>query len=102
MITDDLAITDLLRCVEDEAGGERGLGTLHGTGEALTCEACGARYPIVRGVPVLKPGAGRELISARGDDGWFEAMYAGRSRLEELETEYLRAERAFLARLVRD
>lgn len=79
----------LLRCVGRDEEGERCRGRLAEAGERLACEGCGRHYPLVAGVAVLRP---------RGEgDGWFEAMYAGRSRTEQLQTDYLRAERAFMA-----
>lgn len=81
----------LLRCVQC-GGGEACLGVLHVEDDHLRCDRCGARHPVVRGVPVIKPER-----PADEDDGWFEAMYEGRSRTEQLRTEYLRDERDFMA-----
>jgi SAM-dependent methyltransferase len=53
---------------------------------------CGARYPIVDGVAVLKPGQAAET------EAWFEAMYEGRNRYEDLASDYLQEERAFMTR----
>ena len=89
------SVLDLLRCVRPGETGGACRGTLVADDDHLLCERCQFRYPLVRGVPVLKPEPGEA-----GDDGWFEAMYAGRSRTEELRNEYLRHEREVMADLV--
>jgi SAM-dependent methyltransferase len=84
-----------LCCTRDTPSGRACLGGLNLTDEGLECGECGFAYPIVRDVPVLRPEAFEPT------DDWFEAMYAGRSRTEELESEYLRPERAYMGELAR-
>lgn len=84
----------LLRCVGREGGEGRCRGRLADRGDHASCERCGRRYRVVGGVAVLRPGD--------EGDGWFEAMYAGRSRNEQLQTDYLRDERDFMARFARE
>ena len=62
--------SDLLRCVSDPARG-RCLSALKEDEDVLVCTECGDRYPVVRGIPVLKS----EL--AEPTETWFEAMYRG-------------------------
>jgi SAM-dependent methyltransferase len=83
---------EILRCANGQCGGKRCLGELRESADALICNECGVRYPIVKGVGVFK------LEDAQESDGWFESMYAGRSRFVDLASDYLRAERAFMAR----
>ncbi len=80
---------ELLRCANGGYSGKRCLGQLHEDADVLICRDCGVRYPIVEGVAVLKVGHAEET------DGWFEAMYHGRSRYDDLAaTDYLQAKRA--------
>jgi len=84
--------TDLLRCADpgDPSGG-RCLGCLDEHDDVLTCRECGVCYPVVRGVPVIKRGHHEEA------ETWFESMYRGRSRYDDVATEYLRSEREYMA-----
>lgn len=91
-MSESLPILHLLRCVEQDTIGKRCYGTLYYKEQRLTCHKCGRGYSMVRGVPVLKP----KKQSAE-DEGWFNGMYEGRDRINELETEYLRPERDFMA-----
>jgi SAM-dependent methyltransferase len=83
---------DLLRCARVDPIHGRCLGRLHEANGALDCEECGARYPIVCGVPVLK--SERDVAT----ESWFEAHYEGRSRTKDLASDYLASERAFVGR----
>ena len=88
---------DLLRCANpDSPCGGRCLGCLDENDDVLTCRECGASYSVVLGVPVIKRGHGEEA------ETWFESMYQGRSRYDDVATEYLRSEREFMARFVID
>jgi SAM-dependent methyltransferase len=88
---------DLVRCANPESpAGGRCLGCLDENDDALTCRDCGIRYSVVRGVPVIKRTDGEAAES------WFESMYQGRSRHDDVATEYLRSEREFMARFVID
>jgi SAM-dependent methyltransferase len=90
---DGILPIDLLRCVQDDRDGGACLGSLALADDMLACRNCGSDYPIVRGVPVFRPE--RWQVT----DSWFETMYAGRSRVEELRTDYLRDERRLLTEL---
>jgi SAM-dependent methyltransferase len=83
---------ELLRCANGSLSSGRCLGELRDESDVLICGDCGARYPIADGVPVLK------LARSEDSDTWFEAMYQGRSRYDDLASDYLRGERAFMTR----
>ena len=88
---------DLLRCANPESpSGGRCLGCLDENDDVLTCRECGVSYSVVRGVPVIKRGHGEEA------ETWFESMYQGRSRHDDVASDYLRSEREFMARFVID
>lgn len=72
-------------------------GPLAATEASLACGRCGREFAIVSGVPVLHP----EGNSLRASD-WYETMYCGRSRTAELASDYLRAEREFIAGFSKD
>ncbi|AGA31591.1 methylase involved in ubiquinone/menaquinone biosynthesis [Singulisphaera acidiphila DSM 18658] len=81
-----------LRCIQDHPARDSCCsGALIPTDNAFACDLCNFRYSLVRGIPVFRPD--RWQIT----DSWFEEMYAGRSRIDELETPYLRDERRFMA-----
>jgi SAM-dependent methyltransferase len=84
----------LLCCVQNRADGSPCRGPVHSAADGLECAACGFRYRVVDGVPVFRP----ELWEGGGDD-WFEGMYSGRSRLEELGSDYLSGERRLMTEL---
>ena len=85
----------LLRCVADlGTPGSRCLGRLSEQGGNLVCNQCAQRYRVVDGIPVLKT----EELS--GDD-WFERVYCGRSREEEVRSDYLLQERREMSLLLR-
>ncbi len=88
---EDRWLLEWIRCVKKGADDAVCRGRLIPVGDGLECESCRARYPVVRGVPVL-----RDAPRAQSVD-WFEGHYAGRSRTHELTTDYLRQERAFMA-----
>lgn len=92
----EFSLSSLLRCVHQKAGASTCGGALRFEDARLICDGCGASFPVVEGVPVLKPTRGQDAE----DDGWFEAMYEGRDRNRELEGDYLSDERALLADLV--
>jgi hypothetical protein len=71
-------------------------GDLNLTNDTLTCSLCSYQYKQVHGVPVLKS----EVIES--SDTWFEQMYADRSRTLELASNYLRPEREFMDRFVKE
>jgi SAM-dependent methyltransferase len=86
---------NLLRCANPGLSpGGRCLGCLDESDDALTCRECGACYSVVCGVPVIKAGHREDAES------WFESMYRGRSRHDDVATEYLRPEREFMDRFV--
>jgi SAM-dependent methyltransferase len=87
---------ELLRCVSQTDEGDRCLGVLDDDDDGLYCQTCGTRYPVVRGVPVLKP------EHTEATETWFEAMYEHRSRYVDLASDYLRAEREFLERFAKE
>ena len=88
---------DLLRCANPQiSSGGRCLGCLDENDDVLTCRECGACYSVVCGVPVIKRGHREEAES------WFESMYRGRSRHDDVATEYLRSEREFMDRFAAD
>ncbi len=86
----------LLRCTQKKSSGEVCRGTLNQSDNTLSCHQCGYQYKQVHGVPVLKSEA------LESSDTWFEQMYSGRSRSVELASDYLRDEREFIARFVRE
>ena len=83
-----------IRCVQIGPDGGACRGELTADDETLACGSCGARYPVVRGVPVLREGGSASV-------SWFEQVYSGRSRTEELTSDYLRRERDFMAEFSR-
>ena len=88
---------DLLRCANRGfSPGGRCFGCLEENEEVLTCRECGVCYPVVCGVPVIKREDGIEAES------WFESMYRGRSRHDDVASEYLRSERDFMERFAAD
>ncbi len=84
--------SDLLRCVSESPARGRCLGALKEDEDVLVCTECGDRYPVVRGIPVLKS------ERAEPTETWFEAMYEGRSRYGDLTSDYLKHERKFMSR----
>jgi SAM-dependent methyltransferase len=64
--------------------------------DVLRCPECAAGYRVVNGVPVLRPEHGEAA------ENWFEAMYQGRSRHQDLASDYLRSERAFMQSFARE
>ncbi len=86
----------LVACVQKSAAGERCLGALTRHDATLVCSACQAVYPVTRGVAIIKPD-----LEAR-DKGFYETHYAGRSRQEQIESEYLRHERDYLIALSKE
>ena len=84
----------ILRCPNDRSGDRPCLGRLTETAGGLRCDDCGATYPIVHGVPVLRPRSDTET------DQWFESMYDGRGRTEDVENNYLADDRRQIAELV--
>jgi SAM-dependent methyltransferase len=92
---DGILRTDLLRCVQSHSDGDACLGSLVPADDTLACLNCGSHYPIVRGVPVLRPERWQVTNS------WFETRYAGRSQVEDLHTDYLLDERRFMTEFVR-
>jgi SAM-dependent methyltransferase len=85
----------LLRCVADLTGAKgRCLGKLCPEDGYLRCEQCAQRYRVVDGIPVLKT---KELSS----DDWFERVYLGRSREEEVWSDYLLQERREMSLFLR-
>ena len=88
----DSAVTDLiargkLACTQVTAG-ERCLGKLVHSETGLRCEVCRRDYPNQSGVTVC-----RDNLA----DDWFEEMYSGRSREEQVQSAYLRTERDAVA-----
>jgi SAM-dependent methyltransferase len=85
----------LLRCVAELAGPKgRCLGQLSLQDGYLQCGQCGQRYPVVDGIPVLK-------VDGLPNDDWFERVYSGRSREEEVRSDYLLHERCEMAQILR-
>ena len=80
----------LVRCVSVTQNG-RCLGSIVQNGGNLSCASCGKSYSIYRGIPIL-----HATEPQAKPDKWYEAMYAGRSRTRELESDYLRKERQFV------
>lgn len=71
--------------------------------DATVCASYGHAYPIVAGVPVVKPQA-----ATAADEDWnrrsgiaYQAFYSSRSRQQDLRSDYLVAERLLMARLVK-
>lgn len=93
---ENLPILESLRCVRRGGAGGGCRGPLVANLDKLTCAKCNHEYASVRGVPVLKPER-----QGTGDDGWFDGKYEGRDRIQELETEYLKPERDFMADFAR-
>ncbi len=91
-----MACLELLRCANRNGQRERCVGSLVDDSDSLTCASCGKVYPVVRGIPVLKP------EHTESTETWFEAMYDGRNRHHDLATEYLRGERAFMEQFARE
>jgi SAM-dependent methyltransferase len=83
-----------IRCVQVGPDGGACRGELAADDETLVCGSCGSTYPVVRGVPVLREG-GSESVA------FYEQVYSGRSRSEELTSDYLRRERNFMADFAR-
>jgi SAM-dependent methyltransferase len=92
---DDHRLLRSIRCVQRDPDDGVCRGMLTPSGETLDCESCGYRYRVVRGVPILRDGSETESIA------WFEQVYAGRSRTEELTSDYLLRERTFMAEFAR-
>jgi len=86
-------LLSVLRCVNPGPSGDVCAGSVRADDQELACERCGGRFPVIRGVPLLHPGKAGEKRE------WFEKMYEGRSRDEEIKSDYLRKERNLVARL---
>lgn len=78
------------------AGGVCG-GNLEPIGQGLSCIQCQRIYPVVQGVPLLHPNP-----QTTEKNEWFEQMYQGRSRSEEIQCDYLSKERSYVARFCKE
>jgi SAM-dependent methyltransferase len=72
-------------------------GPLELIGEILVCSKCGSKYSIIDNVPVF-----RDNTPEMENSGFYEEMYAGRSRAKEIDSNYLRNERDFLMRFLKE
>lgn len=91
-------IVSLLRCPKGcgASANERQCGgRLEPRNDHLRCRDCNRDYEVVDGIPVLYPDAGPET-----DNSFYEAMYEGRSREQELAGSYLWSERELVRSLV--
>ena len=77
-------------CVAPNLGARPCAGDLLPTATGLRCVRCQRIYPIVKGVALLNLD-----LQTSGDGEWFEEMYKGRSRTEELKSDYLEKERRY-------
>jgi SAM-dependent methyltransferase len=85
-----------VRCVALDAGTRPCAGDLLSAEPGLMCVRCQQVYPVIKGVALLNLDS-----KASGDSIWFEQMYKGRSRTEELKGNYLEKERRYLQEFVK-
>jgi SAM-dependent methyltransferase len=76
---------DIFRCIKSTLNRKICNGNLQQNGNALKCISCGFEYTQVKGAVIFR--------DHQKDDNWFEKMYEGRNRNNELESNYLKIER---------
>lgn len=86
---------ELARCV---AASPEGVcrGQLNFGSASAICQTCGQQYPVHRDVPVLRRDIDADALR------WYDESYAGRNRLEDIATDYLRPQRDQVTALVRE
>ncbi len=82
--------TDLLCCTKKTFQNQFCRGELSLSCDKLVCDRCGFQYQEINNIPVLKTDAFDPA------DSWFENMYKNRSRIEEIQANYLSHEREFM------